>query len=81
EGPVLAITSVPGIDPPELVLFTTFDADRGEINRQIRAGGLSGLHNIRRIVRLEAVPILGTGKTDYRTLDKTLNKGSGLIDG
>ena len=72
EGPVLAVTSVPGIDPPELVLFTTFDADRGEINQQIRAGGLSGLHNIRRIVRLEAIPILGTGKTDYRTLDNRL---------
>ena len=72
EGPVLAVTSVPEIDPPELVLFTTFDADRGEINQQIRAGGLSGLHNIRRIVRLEAIPVLGTGKTDYRTLDKHL---------
>ena len=72
EGPVLAVTFVPGIDPPELVLFTTFDADRGEINQQIRQGGLSGLHNIRRIVRLEAIPILGTGKTDYRTLDKHL---------
>jgi len=76
EGPVLAVTSVPGIDPPELVLFTTFDADRGQINRQIRAGGLSGLHNIRRIVRLEAIPVLGTGKTDYRTLDKSLSDES-----
>jgi len=72
EGPVLAVTSVPGIDPPELVLFTAFEADRGEINQQIRAGGLSGLHNIRRIVRLEAIPLLGTGKTDYRTLDRQL---------
>ncbi|MBL7220182.1 MAG: AMP-binding protein [Phycisphaerae bacterium] len=76
EGPVLAVTSVPGIDPPELVLFTAFDADRGEINQQIRAGGLSGLHNIRRLVRLEAIPILGTGKTDYRTLDKRLADGA-----
>ena len=72
EGPVLAVTSVPEIEPPELVLFTTFDADRGEINQQIRAGGLSGLHNIRRLVRLETMPVLGTGKTDYRTLDKNL---------
>ena len=76
EGPVLAVTSVPGIDPPELVLFTAFDADRGEINQQIRAGGLSGLHNIRRLVRIEAIPILGTGKTDYRTLDKRLADGA-----
>jgi acyl-CoA synthetase (AMP-forming)/AMP-acid ligase II/1-acyl-sn-glycerol-3-phosphate acyltransferase/acyl carrier protein len=77
EGPVLAVTAVPGIDPPELVVFTTFDADRGEINQQIRDGGLSGLHNIRRLVRLETLPILGTGKTDYRTLDKSLIDESG----
>jgi acyl-CoA synthetase (AMP-forming)/AMP-acid ligase II/1-acyl-sn-glycerol-3-phosphate acyltransferase/acyl carrier protein len=72
EGPVLAVTSIPDIEPPELVLFTTFDADRGEINQQIRAGGLSGLHSIRRIERIESMPILGTGKTDYRSLDKSL---------
>ncbi|MCP4375590.1 MAG: AMP-binding protein [bacterium] len=77
EGPALAVTSAPGIDPPELVLFTTFDADRGEINQQIRAGGLSGLHNIRRIVHIEAIPLLGTGKTDYRTLDKNLSDTAG----
>ena len=72
EGPVLAVTSTPEIEPPELVLFTTFDADRGEINQQILAGGLSGLHSIRRLVRIESMPILGTGKTDYRSLDKSL---------
>ncbi|MDP6634043.1 MAG: AMP-binding protein [Phycisphaerae bacterium] len=76
EGPVLAVTSVPEIDPPELVLFTTFDADRGEVNQQIRSGGLSGLHSIRRLVRIETMPILGTGKTDYRTLDKSLIEDS-----
>jgi len=72
EGPVLAVTSVPGVEPPELVIFTTFDADRGAINQQIRDAGLSGLHTIRRAVRLEGIPILGTGKTDYRALDETL---------
>jgi len=72
EGPVLAVTSTPEIEPPELVLFTTFDADRGEINQQIRKGGLSGLHSIRRIVRIDSMPILGTGKTDYRSLDRIL---------
>jgi len=72
EGPVLAVTSAPGVEPPELVLFTTFDADRGQINQEIRAGGLSGLHNIRSLVRIESMPILGTGKTDYRSLDEIL---------
>ena len=77
EGPVLAVTSVPRIEPPELVLFTTFQADRGEINQQIRAGGLSGLHSIRRLIRIETLPLLGTGKTDYRSLDKSLTDEPG----
>ncbi|MBT3199103.1 MAG: AMP-binding protein [Phycisphaerales bacterium] len=72
QGPILAVTSAPGVEPPELVLMTTFDADRGEINQQIRAGGLSGLHSIRQLVRMDEIPLMGTGKTDYRALDKKL---------
>jgi hypothetical protein len=30
------------------------------------------LHNIRRVVRLESLPLLGTGKTDYRALKARL---------
>jgi len=78
EGPILAVTSVPGVEPPELVLFAAFDADRGAINRQIRDAGLSGLHTIRRVIRIEEIPVLGTGKTDYRMLDGMLDDGNGL---
>ena len=49
---------------PELVLFTTRDVDRQAVNRHIREAGLSPLHNIARVVRLEQIPALGTGKTD-----------------
>jgi long-chain-fatty-acid--[acyl-carrier-protein] ligase len=38
------------------------------VNRQLREAGLSPLHNISRVIQLESIPVLGTGKTDYRTL-------------
>jgi len=62
----------PDEEHPELVLFTTLDIDREAANRCLREVGLSPLHNIRRVVRLQALPLLGTGKTDYRALKATL---------
>jgi acyl-CoA synthetase (AMP-forming)/AMP-acid ligase II/1-acyl-sn-glycerol-3-phosphate acyltransferase/acyl carrier protein len=67
EGPALAVEPTPG-EHPELVLFATFDVERDVVNRTLREAGLSPLHNIRRIERVDQIPVLGTGKTDYRSL-------------
>ncbi len=72
EGPVIAVESTPVEANPELVLFTVKDIEREEVNRRIREAGLSALHNIRTVVKLEAIPTLGTGKTDYRALRDSL---------
>jgi long-chain-fatty-acid--[acyl-carrier-protein] ligase len=72
EGPVIAVTATPDEEKPEIVLFTTRGIEREEANTHIREAGLSGLHNVRRVVRLDALPQLGTGKTDYRALTDRL---------
>lgn len=83
KGPILAVEATPdlprpskgrGESHPEIVLFTTLDINREDANRKIRDAGLSGLHNIRRIVKLDQIPTLGTGKTDYRTLKNMLQE-------
>jgi long-chain-fatty-acid--[acyl-carrier-protein] ligase len=76
DKPVLAVEATADEYHPELVLFTSLDIDREIANRRIRNAGLSGLHNIRRVVKLEQIPTLGTGKTDYRAL-KTILGGRG----
>ena len=43
-------------------------SSREAVNRALREAGLSSLHNIRRVQRLDALPLLGTGKTDYVAL-------------
>ncbi len=74
DRPVLAVEATAEEQHPELILFTTCQTDRQTINRHIRHAGLSGLHNIRRVINLEEIPILGTGKTDYRALKQKLEK-------
>lgn len=70
-GPILAVEATKG-DHPELVLFTTTALDRETANATLKEKGFSSLYNVRRVERLEAIPILGTGKTDYRALQDLL---------
>jgi long-chain-fatty-acid--[acyl-carrier-protein] ligase len=68
EGPTIAVEAVGDPDSPDIVLFTRTPADRSRVNALIKEAGLSALHNIRQVVQVDAMPVLGTGKTDYRTL-------------
>lgn len=70
DGPCLAVESAGDGAHPELVLFTTFDVELDEINRAIRIGGLSSLHWISKVVRIDELPLLGTGKIDYKALQR-----------
>jgi long-chain-fatty-acid--[acyl-carrier-protein] ligase len=72
DKPVLAVEATADEYHPELVLFTTREIDRESANRHIRNAGLSGLHNIRKVVKLEQIPTLGTGKVDYLALKARL---------
>lgn len=68
EGPTIAVECC-GDERPEIVLFTTRpDVDRAAVNRLLQNAGLSPLHNVTRVVHVAAIPVLGTGKTDYRAL-------------
>jgi acyl carrier protein len=71
-APALAIEATNDENHPEIVLFTTLPVEREEVNRCLRQAGLSALHNIRRLVKIDAIPVLGTGKIDYRQLKTAL---------
>ncbi len=54
---------------PRIVLCTTrSDIDRRTANIMIKEAGLSPLYSIKKVVQVDAIPLLGTGKTDYRSL-------------
>ncbi len=72
NGPSLAVEATPTDERPEIVLFTTLAITREEANGKIKEAGLSPLHNIRIMRKIDAIPVLGTGKTDYKLLQKML---------
>ena len=68
DGPVIAVEAIGDPEHPDVVLFTRRPADRGEVNALIKDAGLSALHYVRQVILVESIPVLGTGKTDYRAL-------------
>jgi long-chain-fatty-acid--[acyl-carrier-protein] ligase len=68
DGPVLAVEAIGEGEQPDIVLFTTRPTDRTRVNALLRDEGLSPLHYVRQVIEVEAIPVLGTGKTDYRAL-------------
>jgi acyl-CoA synthetase (AMP-forming)/AMP-acid ligase II/acyl carrier protein/MFS family permease len=72
DGPALAVEATPTDERPEIVLITTLPISREEANQKIKEAGLSPLHNIRILQEVEAIPVLGTGKTDYKQLQRML---------
>jgi len=72
EGPLLAVVATPVEQNPDIVLFTTAAIERESANQAIRAAGLSGLHNIRRVMEVDELPQLGTGKIDYKEMEARL---------
>ena len=51
-----------------IVLFATFVVSSAEINEYIHTNGVSNLVKISRIQKLDSIPVLGTGKIDYKQL-------------
>ncbi|SDO57456.1 MFS transporter [Desulforhopalus singaporensis] len=71
-GPELAVEATGDESHPEIVLFSTRKLNRYEINDRLRRAGFSALHNIRRTITVTEIPVLGTGKTDYKLLKQLL---------
>ncbi len=72
EGPALAVEATPEDAGAEIVLFTPLPLTLAEVNQALRGAGLSALYSVKRIWPLAAVPLLGSGKTDYRALKELL---------
>ncbi len=68
EQTVLAVEGTDSVQPPQIVLFTVIDLDLNEVNLYLKQSGFSNLIKINRIIQLDEIPLLGTGKTDYKVL-------------
>ncbi|MDL2307325.1 AMP-binding protein, partial [Desulfovibrio sp. OttesenSCG-928-C06] len=68
EGPFLAVEAASEEYGAEITLFTTLPLSLGEANAALRKAGLGPLSTVKRLLKTDAIPVLGTGKTDYRAL-------------
>jgi long-chain-fatty-acid--[acyl-carrier-protein] ligase len=69
EKPLIAIEGSDAVQPPQIVLFTVSgDLKLDDVNRFLKENGFSNLIRINRMMLLDEIPVLGTGKTDYKKL-------------
>ncbi len=68
EGPRVAVEGVESDEGRRIVLFTTESIALREANEILQQSGLRGIMRLDEVRRVEKIPVLGTGKTDYKVL-------------
>ncbi len=68
DVPSLAICADERSGKPQLIVFSTIDFDAETANRILEEAGFSRLIKISSVQKIEEIPLLGVGKTDYRKL-------------
>jgi acyl-[acyl-carrier-protein]-phospholipid O-acyltransferase/long-chain-fatty-acid--[acyl-carrier-protein] ligase len=67
DGPVAVITGIPDASKGEaLVLLTTKEVSLGEVRTKLLEAGFANLWVPKVICKVDAIPVLGTGKTDLK---------------
>ena len=75
DGPKVAIEAVEKEgERPVITLFSVDELDLDNVNSIIKSAGFSSLAKVGVIKRIETIPLLGTGKTDYRSLKAILTE-------
>jgi len=74
EKQVLAVEGSDKTTPAQIVLFTTLQINLDEINNYLLKNGVAPIAKIKRIIELDEIPVLGTGKTDYKVLRKMIEE-------
>lgn len=71
EGPILAISAKedPSGEKPKIVLFSSLPTTPEAANSVLREAGFSNLVRISIVIPLKEIPLMGSGKIDYRTLE------------
>lgn len=68
EGPRVAVEGVETPDGRRIFLFTTEDISLRDANARLQAEGFRGVMRLDEVRKVDKIPTLGTGKTDYKAL-------------
>lgn len=68
NGPRVAVEGIETAGGRLVVLFTTTDIEIREASDVLLEAGLRGVMRLDAVQKIDAIPVLGTGKTDYKSL-------------
>jgi len=68
DGPQVALEGIETPGGRQIVLFTTQTLSTSDANALLIECGFRGVMRIDDVRKLEKIPVLGTGKTDYKAL-------------
>jgi long-chain-fatty-acid--[acyl-carrier-protein] ligase len=75
DGPRVAVEGVETDGGRRVVLFTTADITLKEANARLAEAGFRGVMRLDEVRTVGRIPVLGTGKTDYKLLRAELTAG------
>ena len=73
DGPRVAVEGVETADGRHIVLFTTQELGLREASQILMDAGMRGVMRLDEVRKIDRIPVLGTGKTDYKELRKLIN--------
>ena len=74
QGPRVAVEGVETDGGRKVVLFTTEKVELREANAVLQKEGFRGVMRLDEVRGVDKIPVLGTGKTDYKVLRKLLSE-------
>ena len=74
-GPKVAVEGIETPGGRQIALFTTFPLTLREASQILLEDGLRGVMRLDEVRQLETIPVLGTGKTDYKELRRMVTEG------
>jgi long-chain-fatty-acid--[acyl-carrier-protein] ligase len=74
EGPQVAVEGVETADGRRIVLFSTVEIPLREANAILAEAGFRGVMRLDESRQIDAIPVLGTGKTDYKVLRRMVTE-------
>jgi long-chain-fatty-acid--[acyl-carrier-protein] ligase len=73
EGSLLAVSAKEEAgEKTKIFVFTRYPTNLEEVNRSLKEAGFSSLVRAYKVKELHDIPMMGTGKTNYRALDEML---------
>lgn len=73
EGPVIAVCAKEEAgEKSKIVVFTRLSTTVEEVNRSLKEAGFSNLVKVYKVQQLDEIPLMGTGKVNYRVLEAQL---------